>query len=124
MIRPAAPQHSAFLEALIAALSRPRPPVSGRSDMKIKLPVLVRAFGALKATLALIGFAAVCGGLLLAWQYDFSVPALRHAAGEMFFPPAVEVARPIQGSEAGTPLEREQRALRQDNVQRHRVSGN
>jgi hypothetical protein len=58
--------------------------------MKIKLPVLVRAFGALKATLALIGFAAVCGGLLLAWQYDFSVPAFRQAAGEMFFPPAVE----------------------------------
>src|SRR5260221_555630 len=122
MIRPAAPQHSAFLEALIAALSRPRPPVSGRSDMKIKLPVLVRAFGALKATLALIGFAAVCGGLLLACQYDFSVPAFRQAAGEMFFPPAVEVAGPVQGSEAETPLEREQRAVGEYIAKRYRVS--
>src|SRR5260370_2911128 len=107
MIRPAAPQHSAFLEALIAALSRPRPPVSGRSDMKIKLPMLVRALGALKATLALIGLAAVCGGCLLAWQYDFSIPAFRQAARELFFPPAAEVAGPPHASEAETPLARQ-----------------
>ena len=75
MIRPAASQHSVPIEGLIAVLSRPRTPVSGRSNMKIKLPVLVRALGALKATLALIGFAALCGGFLLAWQYDFSIPA-------------------------------------------------
>ena len=122
MIRSVASQHSVPIESLIAALSRSRPPVSGRSDMKIKLPVLVRALGALKATLALIGFAAVCGGLLLAWQYDFSIPAFRQAAGEMFFPPAVEVAGPIQGSEAETPLEREQRAVAEYIAKRYRVS--
>src|SRR5678816_1098349 len=122
MIRPVASQHSVPVEGLIAVLSRPRPPVSGRSNMEIKLPLLVRALGALKATLALIGFAAVCGGLLLAWQYDFSVPAFRQAAGEMFFPPAVEVAGPIQGSEADTPLEREQRAVGEYIARRYRVS--
>ena len=122
MIRPVAMQHSVPVEGLIAVLSRPRPPVSGKSDMKIKLPVLVRALGALKATLALIGLAAVCGGILLAWQYDFSIPAFRQAAGEMFFPPAVEVAGPIQGGEAETPLEREQRAVAEYIAKRYRVS--
>src|SRR5260221_8840797 len=122
MIRPVAAQHSVPVEGLIAVLSRPRPPVSGRSDMKIKLPMLVRTLGALKATLALIGLAAVCGGCLLAWQYDFSIPAFRQAAGEMFFPPAVEVAGPIQGSEAETPLEREQRAVAEYIAKRYRVS--
>ena len=120
MIRPAAPQHSALLEALTATLSRPRPPDSGRS--KMKLPVLVRAYGALKASLAVVGFAALCGGLMVAWQYDFNVPAFRQAAGEMFFPPAVEVAGPIQGSEATTPLEREQRAVIEYIAKRYRIA--
>ena len=123
MIRPAAPQHSASLEALIQALSRTLPQDAGRPSMKkLRLPALVRAYGALKAGLALIGLAAVCGIALLSWQYDFSVPAFRQAAGEMFFPPAVEVAGPIQGSEAVTPLEREQRAVTDYIARRYRVS--
>ena len=90
--------------------------------MKSKLPVLVRAFGALKAGLALVGLVALCGGTVIAWQYDFDFPAFRQAAGEMFFPPAVEVAGPIQGSEAETPLEREQRAVAEYIAKRYRVS--
>jgi len=90
--------------------------------MKNRLAVLARAFGALKAGLSLVGLAAVCGAALLAWQYDFSVPAFRQAAGEMLFPPAVEVAGPIQGSEAATPLEREQRAVTDYIAKRYRVS--
>src|ERR1700741_1907209 len=106
MIRPVAPQHSASLEGLIQALSRTLPPDAGRSPMKkIRLPALVRAYGALKAGPALVGIPAISGGVLVAWQYDFSVPACRQAAGEVFFPPSVEVAGPIQGSETETPLE-------------------
>ena len=115
MIRNAAPQHSVPIEGLIAALSR-------KPTMKIKLPLMVRAYGAVKAGLALIGLAAVCGAALVGWQYDLSVPAFRQAAGEMFFPPAVEVAGPIQGSEAATPLEREQRAVTEYIAKRYRVS--
>ena len=89
---------------------------------KIRLPALVRAYGAVKAALALIGLAAICGASLLAWQYDFSVPAFRQAAGEMLFAPSVEVAGPIQGSEAETPLEREQRAMTEYIAKRYRVS--
>jgi soluble lytic murein transglycosylase-like protein len=88
--------------------------------MKIKVPLLVRAYGAVQATLALIGLAAVGGAAVLAWQHDFSV--LRQAAGEMFFPPAVEVAGPIQGSEALTPLEHEQRVVTEYIARRYRVS--
>ena len=68
----------AGIEGLIKALSRTLPQDAGRSPMKkIRLPALVRAYGALKAGLALVGVAAICGGLLVAWQYDFSVPAFR-----------------------------------------------
>ena len=91
--------------------------------MKIKLPLVVRAYGAAKAALALIGLTAICSGLLVAWHYDFSLPAFRQAAGEIFFPPAVEVAGPIQGSaEAATPLEREQRAVVEYIARRYRVA--
>ena len=89
---------------------------------KIRLPALARAYGALKAGLALIGLAAVCGGSLVTWHYDFDLPAFRQAAGEMFFPPVVEVAGPIQGSEAATPLEREQRAVIEYIARRYRVA--
>ena len=117
MIRPAAPQQSVPIEGLIAALSR-------KPTMKIKLPLAVRAYGAVKAGLALIGLAAICGAALLAWHYDFNVPAFRQAAGEILFPPAVEVAGPIQGQpgEAATPLEREQRAVTDYITRRYRVA--
>ena len=121
MIRPAAPQQSAALEGLIEALSRTVPLDAGRSPMKkIRLPALVRAYGALKAGLALIGLCAICGAALLAWSYDFNV--MRQAAGEMFFPPSVEVTGPIQGSEAETPLEREQRLVTEYIAKRYRVA--
>src|SRR5881394_3027118 len=121
MIRPAAPQQSAALEGLIQALSRTVPLEAGRSPVKtIRLPALVRAYGALKAGLALIGLCAVGGAALTAWSYDFN--ALRQAAGEMFFPPSVEVTGPIQGSEAETPLEREQRLVTEYIAKRYRVA--
>jgi soluble lytic murein transglycosylase-like protein len=115
MIRSAAPQQSIPVEGLIAALSR-------KPNMKIKVPLVVRAFGALKAALALVGLTAMLGAALLAWSYEFSMPGFRQAAGEMFFPPAVEVAGPIQGSETATPLEREQRAVTEYIARRYRVS--
>src|SRR5262245_60192313 len=115
MIRPAASQQSVPIEGLIAALSR-KPP------MKIKIPLVVRAFGAMKAGLALVGLGAICGGALLAWQYDFSMPAFRQAAGEMFFPPSIEVVGAIQGSETETPLEREQRVVTEYIAKRYRVA--
>ena len=114
MIRPAAPQHSVPIEGLIAALSR-------KPAMQIRVPLVVRAYGAVKAGLALLGLAALCGGALVAWQYDFSLLAFRQAAGEMFSP-AVEVAGPIQGSEAETPLEREQRLVTEYIAKRYRVA--
>lgn len=122
MIHPAAPQQSASLEGLMTALARTLPPDAGRFKMKTRLPMMVRAYGALKAGLALIGLAAVCGGVLLAWHYDFSVPAFRLAAGEVFFAPSVEVAGPIQGGALETPLEREQRAVTEYIAKRYRVS--
>jgi hypothetical protein len=117
MIRHAAPQQSIPIEGLIAALSR-------KPNMKIKVSLVVRAFGAIKAGLALVGLTAICGSLLLAWHYDLSVPAFRQAAGEILFPPAVEVAGPIQGQagEAVTPLEREQRAVTEYIARRYRVA--
>jgi soluble lytic murein transglycosylase-like protein len=115
MMRPAAPQHSIPIEGLIAALSR-------KPNMKIKVPLVVRAYGAVKAGLALVGLCAVCAGALVAWQYDFNLPAFRQVAGEMFFPPAVEVVGPIQGYEAETPLEREQRLVTEYIARRYRVA--
>ena len=116
MMRPAAPQQSIPIEGLIAALSR-------KPNMKIKVPLMVRAFGAVKAGLALVGLAAICGSALVAWHYEFNFPAFRQAAGDMFFPPAVEVAGPIQGSDAATtPLEREQRAVIEYIARRYRVA--
>jgi len=117
MIRPAAPQQPVPIEGLIAALSR-------KPNMKIKVPLVVRALGVVKAGLALVGLAAICGSLLLAWHYDFNVPAFRQAAGEILFPPEVEVTGPIQGqaSEAVTPLEREQRAVTEYIAKRYRVA--
>jgi soluble lytic murein transglycosylase-like protein len=87
---------------------------------KIRLPALVRAYGAVKAGLALVGFCAICGAALLALSYDFDV--LRQAAGEMLFPPSVEVTGPIQGSETETPLEREQRLVTEYIAKRYRVA--
>jgi len=115
MIRPAAPQQSILIEGLIAALSR-------KPNMKLRLPLVVRAYGAVKAGLALIGVAAICSGAFIAWQYDFSMPAFRQAAGEMLFPPSVEAAGPIQGSEAESPLEREQRVVTEYIAKRYRVA--
>jgi soluble lytic murein transglycosylase-like protein len=53
-------------------------------------------------------------------SYDFDV--LRQAAGEMLFPPSVEVTGPIQGSETETPLEREQRLVTEYIAKRYRVA--
>jgi soluble lytic murein transglycosylase-like protein len=84
--------------------------------------MLDRVYRALRAGLALVGFATICGSLLVAWQYDFDVPSFRQAAGEMLFPPSVEVAGAILGSEAETPLEREQRAVTEYIAKRYRVA--
>jgi soluble lytic murein transglycosylase-like protein len=121
MMRLAAPQQSELLEALTAELSRPRAPVPGRSKMKTKLPILMRAFGAIKAGLALIGLTAVCGAVLVAWQYDFSVPALS-AASESFFPASLVAAGTIEPGSVETPLEREQHAVTEYIAKRYRVS--
>jgi soluble lytic murein transglycosylase-like protein len=90
--------------------------------MKPDVSVLARAFGAIKAGLALIGLAALCGAVLLAWHYDLNVPAIRIAAGESFFSPSHVAAGQIQGGDVETPLEREQRAVTEYIAKRYRVS--
>lgn len=134
MIQPAAPQHSEALEGLMTALSRTLPPAAthqqpafsrrpaeqGRLSMKT---LLVRAYGALKSGLAMVGLAAVCGTVLLAWHYDLDVPAFRLAAGEVFSSPSLVAAGQIQTGDAPeTALEREQRAVTEYIAKRYRVS--
>src|SRR3954471_18765267 len=84
MIAPAAPQHSARLDGLISALSRTLPqaavqvtaPVRGRSggerrfDMSTTLSVAIRAFAALRATLAGLGLAVLAAFFVFPAQRD------------------------------------------------------
>jgi soluble lytic murein transglycosylase-like protein len=90
--------------------------------MGIKLPVLARAYGALKAGLAVIGLAAVCAASLFAWQHDFQLAEMRQAAGEVIFTPAAFAEGAVQVDAIETPLEREQRAVTEYIAKRYRVS--
>ncbi len=74
----------------------------------------------LKTGLALIGFAAVCGGLLVALDGDNVRRALPLLAAEAQPEPAVVAEGAIGAVE--TPLEREQRAVTEYIAKRYRVS--
>jgi soluble lytic murein transglycosylase-like protein len=74
----------------------------------------------LKTGLALIGFAAVCGGLLVALDGDDVRRALPLLAAEAQPEPAVVAEGAIGAVE--TPLEREQRAVTEYIAKRYRVS--
>lgn len=88
--------------------------------MSTRLPVVSRAYGALKAGFALVGFAAVCGALALTLHRDF--PFARASEGEALFGPALVAAGPIQTGVVETPLDREQRAVTEYIAKRYRVA--
>jgi soluble lytic murein transglycosylase-like protein len=90
--------------------------------MSTRLPVLARAYRALKAGLALVGLAAVCAVALFAWQRDFQLSDMRQAAGEVLFAPTLVAEGTIQVGAIETPLDREQRAVTEYIAKRYRVS--
>ena len=86
----------------------------------IWLGAAARGYAALRAVLALIGLAALCG-LLVPQQRDSLVNNLS-LLGDPFGVPATVAAGPIQASVGETPLEREQRAVTEFIAKRYRVS--
>ena len=86
----------------------------------IWLGAAARGYAALRAVLALIGLAALCG-LLVPQQRDSLVNNLS-LLGDPFGVPATMAAGPIQASVGETPLEREQRAVTEFIAKRYRVS--
>jgi soluble lytic murein transglycosylase-like protein len=84
----------------------------------------VRAFAATRATLALIGFAAVAGYLLLPHpvQPESWLAGLPGLAEEPLRETAAPAASPLQSAVAESPLEREQRAVTEYIAKRYRVS--
>jgi soluble lytic murein transglycosylase-like protein len=83
----------------------------------------VRAFAATRATLALIGFAAVAGYLLLphAAQTDSWFAGLPALAADPLSDTAAAPG-PLQAAATESPLEREQRAVTEYIAKRYRVS--
>lgn len=79
-----------------------------------------RAYTAVRAVLALIGLAALCG-LLLPQQRESLLKNLAKV-GDPFGAPSTVAAGPIQASAGETPLEREQRAVTEFIAKRYRVS--
>ena len=86
----------------------------------IWLGAAARGYAALRAVLAVIGLAALCG-LLVPQQRDSMVNNLS-LLGDPFGAPAPVAAGPIQASVGETPLEREQRAVTEFIAKRYRVS--
>lgn len=77
----------------------------------------------LKTGLALLGFAAVCGGILAALDGDAVRHALPLVSAEAAAPaPAVIAEGAISAGAVETPLEREQRAVAEYIAKRYRVS--
>ena len=88
---------------------------------KVLLRSAVRhALGALKNGLALIGFAAVCAGALVALDGDAFRRALPLLSVDAL--PALVAEGPIAAGAAETPLEREQRFMTEYIAKRYRVS--
>jgi soluble lytic murein transglycosylase-like protein len=79
-----------------------------------------RTYAAVRAVLALIGLAALCG-LLLPQQRE-SLLANLAMVGEPFGELSTVAAGPIQASAGETPFEREQRAVTEFIAKRYRVS--
>jgi soluble lytic murein transglycosylase-like protein len=82
-----------------------------------------RSLATLHTGLALIGFAAVCGGLLVALDGDaFSRALPLLSADSPSLPGGVVAEGPIAPGAVETPLEREQRAVTEYIAKRYRVS--
>jgi soluble lytic murein transglycosylase-like protein len=81
-----------------------------------------RTVVALKNGLALIGFAVVCAGTLVALDDDALRRALPLLSGDAFSLPALVAEGPIAAGRVETPLEREQRAVTDYIAKRYRVS--
>jgi soluble lytic murein transglycosylase-like protein len=81
-----------------------------------------RILATLQAGLALIGFAAVCGGMLVALDGDAFRRALPLFTTEALSLSAVVAEGPIEAGAIETPLEREQRAMTEYIAKRYRVS--
>ena len=86
----------------------------------IWLGAVGRTYAAMRAVLALIGLAALCG--LLLPQHRESLLEKFALAGDSFDEPATVAAGPIQASAGETPLERERRAVTEFIAKRYRVS--
>ena len=85
------------------------------------LGAAARTYAALRAVLALIGLAALCGLLLPQQQRDSLLISLA-TVGDPFGAPSAVAAGQIQAGAVETSLEREQRAVTEFIAKRYRVS--
>jgi soluble lytic murein transglycosylase-like protein len=81
-----------------------------------------RIFGTVKAGLALVGLAALCGGMLIGMDGDVLRRALPLLVANPLSLPALAAEGPIAEGRVITPLEREQRAVTDYIAKRYRVS--
>jgi soluble lytic murein transglycosylase-like protein len=81
-----------------------------------------RILGTVEAGLALVGLAAVCGGMLIALDGDALRRALPLVAEDRLSLPLLVAEGPIAIGPIATPLEREQRAVAEYIAKRYRVS--
>jgi soluble lytic murein transglycosylase-like protein len=93
--------------------------MNGARDLK---RAIGHALATLKTGLALVGFAAVCTGILVALDGDDLRRALPAAAAEAAPAPAVIAEGAISIGALPTPVEREQRAVAEYIAKRYRVS--
>ena len=93
--------------------------MNGARDLK---RALRRMLAILKNGLALVGFAGVCGAILLAPDGDAVRRALPLVAAGAAPAPAVIAEGPISVASVEAPLEREQRAVAEYIAKRYRVS--
>ena len=90
--------------------------------MSTTLLVAVRAYGALKGGLALVGLAALAAFFVLPVRPESVLPNLFSLAADSFGENPTVAAGPIQARTIETPLEREQRAVTEYIAKRYRVA--
>jgi soluble lytic murein transglycosylase-like protein len=100
----------------------PHHPDSKDLAMNPVLTLATRAFAATRAMLALIGFAAVAGYLLLPQPAARWLAALPALAADPLADAAAPAALPLHAAAAESPAEQEQRAVTEYIAKRYRVS--
>jgi soluble lytic murein transglycosylase-like protein len=100
----------------------PHHPDSKALPMHPVLALATRAFAATRTMLALIGFAAVAGYLLLPQRAESWLAALPALAAEPLGASAAPASGPVHAAAVETPAEREQRAVTEYIAKRYRVS--